>query len=519
MQLKYKIAITFLLILIIGVLILWSKLDAIVENKAKNYVQKLSQDSYKLGMTSLDVSLFPLSLNAKGITLDPVDSQYILIDSAQSAVLHLNTESIEISKINLWDLLFNNKLAFSIKIDSFQTQISFQDDIHEAVKLTTNNSNGDVEIDLELNGGKFDFKQGKESLSFTASAEAYQLKNNSDLPSILQLLQVDLSSVNYITSDGIFSLGCDSLTFHGSEKRTQVKNFYLKSIPAKYKLGQVLGHEADWIDLEIRRIEVLNLKPSVGNDTISIDSVLATGLSALIFRDKRLKFPTIPDKPLPHELFQKLPLALAVHHIALKNSALTYQEHVKGSPKAGAIDFKNLEASAKNIKSYLLNSSFRMKASADIMANGKLELEAKIPISKNSLPYELSGTIYKLDLPSLNPMLNHVARTNIRCGTIYRSPFRFTHNASEATGELELAYEDLNVEFINAQGSMLQDITNSIKSFIANSLVVKSSNPRSEEMRIGQIDFKRDPKKSLINFWWKSLLSGIKSSTGIKEAK
>jgi len=44
-------------------------------------------------------------------------------------------------------------------------------------------------------------------------------------------------------------------------------------------------------------------------------------------------------------------------------------------------------------------------------------------------------------------------------------------------------------------------------------MVVINENPKpGKEVRVGIIDFERDPEKFIFNYWVKSLLSGIKSS-------
>jgi hypothetical protein len=48
-----------------------------------------------------------------------------------------------------------------------------------------------------------------------------------------------------------------------------------------------------------------------------------------------------------------------------------------------------------------------------------------------------------------------------------------------------------------------------------NDLVVKSNNPKfARRPRIGQVYFVRDTRKSVINYIWKSTLSGLISTMG-----
>jgi hypothetical protein len=56
-------------------------------------------------------------------------------------------------------------------------------------------------------------------------------------------------------------------------------------------------------------------------------------------------------------------------------------------------------------------------------------------------------------------------------------------------------------------------------SFLANSLMLRDKNPRGKELLPDEIYFQRDQKRSVLNYWWKSIFSGIRNTLGIKENK
>jgi hypothetical protein len=52
-------------------------------------------------------------------------------------------------------------------------------------------------------------------------------------------------------------------------------------------------------------------------------------------------------------------------------------------------------------------------------------------------------------------------------------------------------------------------------SFLANEIFLKSNNPRfARKVRLGEVYCKRDDQKSIFNYLWKGLLSGIESTLG-----
>ena len=51
--------------------------------------------------------------------------------------------------------------------------------------------------------------------------------------------------------------------------------------------------------------------------------------------------------------------------------------------------------------------------------------------------------------------------------------------------------------------------------FLINDFVVKSNNPKfARKPRIGQVYFKRDTRKGVVNYAWKGILSGMLSTLG-----
>jgi hypothetical protein len=70
--------------------------------------------------------------------------------------------------------------------------------------------------------------------------------------------------------------------------------------------------------------------------------------------------------------------------------------------------------------------------------------------------------------------------------------------------------------------STWNSIKKGVVNWVANDLVVNDNNPaKSGKMKTGVIFFRRDKEKGIINFLWKSTLSGLKSTMGFnsKEQK
>ena len=96
----------------------------------------------------------------------------------------------------------------------------------------------------------------------------------------------------------------------------------------------------------------------------------------------------------------------------------------------------------------------------------------------------------------------------VETGNLKRLAFNFTYDDDRSAGDLLFEYDNLKVHILDKE-----DRTNKkVQSFFTNILVLQKENIRDDRsFREGTIAFERDKKKSLFNYWWKSLLSGIKS--------
>ena len=86
--------------------------------------------------------------------------------------------------------------------------------------------------------------------------------------------------------------------------------------------------------------------------------------------------------------------------------------------------------------------------------------------------------------------------------------FDFSYTDNYLTGNLILDYEDSKIKLLDRETKRNKNIA----SILANTLIVREKNlPEQKHYRNGKIYFERDKRKPFINYWWKSVFSGIKS--------
>lgn len=117
----------------------------------------------------------------------------------------------------------------------------------------------------------------------------------------------------------------------------------------------------------------------------------------------------------------------------------------------------------------------------------------------------------------LNPVLEPLAMVSIRSGRVDKFNFDFAADNKQAIGQLFFGYNNLRISVLELKDGNTKEAR--FASFIANSLLLRSKNPRGKELLPDEISFQRDQKRSVLNYWWKSIFSGVRNTLGIKENK
>jgi hypothetical protein len=146
------------------------------------------------------------------------------------------------------------------------------------------------------------------------------------------------------------------------------------------------------------------------------------------------------------------------------------------------------------------------------MDKGKLSILLKARIFDNQNTFAVNGTLSGMEASELNPILEKSASITITSGKINGLNFSFSANNTKATGNLKLLYEGLKFDIMNRQTGEATALKEQIKSLIANIIVLESNPMPGKEVRPGIIEYERDPERYIFGYFFRSLLSGIKTS-------
>jgi len=205
----------------------------------------------------------------------------------------------------------------------------------------------------------------------------------------------------------------------------------------------------------------------------------------------------------------------------LVNSGITYTERPASDEATGKIRFTHIQASLKpftNIKSTTGTiPDFQLDGTATIMDSCQLSTRMNYQMNNPENLFNVTGSLSPFNMPILNPILEPLSLVSIRSGKVDRFQFTFSADKTKASGYVVFGYNDMKISVLEMKNGNTKEAK--FASFLANSLLLRSKNPRGGELLPDEINFNRDEKRSVLNYWWKSVFSGIRNTLGLKEGK
>ncbi|MBX2841997.1 MAG: hypothetical protein KTR26_09495 [Flammeovirgaceae bacterium] len=291
----------------------------------------------------------------------------------------------------------------------------------------------------------------------------------------------------------------------------------------KYALAEITGHEIDWMHFKGKRFELagFNIDDFLESGDVKSNQLNFDGFDIFVFRDKRPPFPENRKTKMPLDALKEMKTYLKIDTINIYNSKITYEELSIDGKAPGRIYLDNLNAYGYNFTNdtTLINSGLNAQlfANTNLMGKGQLNVAFIFPLNHPNNAFTYQGELAPMDMTALNEMMVNAAGLKINSGDLKSLKFNIRADNEYADGMMRMYYKNLNVQVLKKQPKK----EGKIKSFITMfaNVVVKSKNPRFLFLKKGKIYQERDPRKSIFNYWAKSVLSGVKHSVGFSNEK
>ncbi len=324
------------------------------------------------------------------------------------------------------------------------------------------------------------------------------------------VLITDLALRSYQSQYGF---SAKRIHFDIRDRSIDVDSFRVKPVLSKAGFMQFVEKEDTYIDGFVSKLRIEGANWFVYPRPSIMARSIATSFYLDLYRDKRYPFLEKKEKPLPSHMLQRLPFELVIDTLRITKSSVRYEEHPEEGDSAGHVLFDDLYATVEKIHNIpALKRQIRMSARARFMGTGDLDAHFTFPYDTMQ-PYRAWGSLTSMPLNDVNPMLVPAAKARIETGRMKNLSFEFTYNPKKSDGKVELNYEDLKIQMLRKNGKNEKKVSK-IKTLLLNTFVIKKDMDEDVERddRTGIIGFERDPRRSVFNYWWKSLLSGLKEA-------
>lgn len=443
-----------------------------------------------------------------------IQQRYLLVDELK----------IHAPRLTIYNFT-TDKSRDSVNLDKIQ-----QFDAHELIQKYFDSL--DVK-NLDIQGANLKWiNEAEEQLPFTLG----------DIHATIQDLHIDSSTVyrnygypyarefklqlegsSFLSEDSLYAFNIGLLSADPVAEQLIIEKFSVEPQKSLYQFARDIGHQAIRMSLDIDKISLqhIDLHYLVRDLALMVGKITIEEANLSVFQDKRLSRPAPKVRPLVQEAILNVPIPFRLDTLELKKGSIRYQEHMAEAEEPGGISFESLYMSAYNISNLDSLVERNMNMQADVrtrfMGESWLDVHFDFPLNDPAQAHHISGEMYELPLDVMNGMLETTAFASVESGHAYAIKFDMNLNSKVSSGDVHFAYRDLKIKLLNKDDPDDPKFREVVGTLVANLFVVKTDNPsnKSQPLRIGNINFERDPNKSVFFYWWRSLLSGLKESMGI----
>ncbi|AHM58909.1 hypothetical protein D770_03210 [Flammeovirgaceae bacterium 311] len=348
-------------------------------------------------------------------------------------------------------------------------------------------------------------------------------QNNTERILYTDNLEAGVKNYKALLDNGFYEIEAKNIGLSTGRKELWADSLRITPALDKAEFAKQKEVETDQFTFRNRKILVYNLdmRKLFYDKTIETDKLLIDGFNLYVYRDKRFPYPSAKRPSMPQKSLRNSEWKIMIRETELTNGYIAYAERVRGAREDGFIDLTDFEIQADTISNYpaVLDEGYvtNISASMKLMGKGMLKAQFEIPMGDSTNQHVFYGSLEEMDLDNFNPILENTSFISIRSGQADQINFKVIADAEVAEGSMEFEYDNLRVALVNRRTGKPGGFFRQLASSVANMFVHSSNtvNGEQESLRTGEIEVKRDEKRSIVNYWVKTLIGGFKSSIGI----
>jgi len=370
----------------------------------------------------------------------------------------------------------------------------------------------DLDIKSSLSAKSFSLKEGVLNV-----IDLKISKHDTISQQCIKKFDCDINDFISVSSDSLYTYSALKIVYFASLNNLFIDSLSIHPNYKDYDFTSRHEYQTDRIEAAICNIYVrgFNAGEYTNSGSMVCSSLKIGKIDMTVFRDMRKPFLHVVKPTFPGMIYDYKGI-IRIDSIGIQDGNITYIEHAKKANEPGKVRFNEIHAIAYKITNDTIykhkQANLEIYADALLMGVSKLSVGLKARLLDIDNTISLTGYLSAMDANDLNPILEKNAFLYVTDGKIDGLKFDFTANNIQSAGKMSLLYHGLNIAIKNKQTNDTTAIKERVFSLIANIKVIDSNPYKNEKVREGIIEYKRDPERSLFNYYFKSILSGAKSS-------
>lgn len=224
-----------------------------------------------------------------------------------------------------------------------------------------------------------------------------------------------------------------------------------------------------------------------------------------------------PYPHMPNEVLPSMKEIINIDSFEITNGRLKYSERFAVNTIPGVITFDKFNISVSRFANHTAQPETTIiRGNGLFMNSAEMKVFMAIPLTSKEFSLQYSGSLSKMDVAKLNVFIEPVENRHIESGVIQSANYDINVNSGSASGNLRVAYNDLALTIFNKNTGFDLGLLDHISNYIGDMFIIRTTNLPDEKglMKIGEINYKRNPTDYFLQFLWMALRSGVGDVVG-----
>lgn len=302
-------------------------------------------------------------------------------------------------------------------------------------------------------------------------------------------------------------LGVDKLAWDSRENTLQIKQAAVEPQLSKRDFPRKTEKQADYTEFGIKDLICtgVDFDRFWQEKSLYVDSIYIGTGNLLSNKDRNADVPQ-REKPMLHSKLQGIGFPLSIRTIFANDVNVTYEEITKYAIHPGVLNFDHIQATISGFTNIGNLSDHYIQVDGKAQVNGAGDLTAliKLPMEPGNNHFEARAMLRDTPLNVLNQMITPLTRVVVKSGEVDCLDFTMKGDDKKAQVDMVFRYHDLEISLMKKKNRERTGLSN-----VINIALILQNNPDEHGLRVVHREVVRDPNKSVFNYLWKGVASGM----------